>query len=298
MYRALLAVPVAIATAAGGASLYYEWPWPTSVSGPVVSEPSPKAAIPVNPKQAAAQPAADPASPAFDIARISPDGGSVFAGRAAPGSTVTVLANGIPVATAKATENGDWSAVTEHQYAPGQNQLSLSARIGEGTPVAGQTINMTLPGGTRVAGLSAQAQSSATNGATRDFERATMPARGVRAQAPESVPPVTFAYNEAVFTSNGRKAASRLAHYLQQQGVDAVTLTGHADERGSDQYNMELSRQRLDTVARYLRANGFKGKLNLIPKGRSEPYAGVDRTRVSLEQAFQLDRRVELHLTR
>jgi outer membrane protein OmpA-like peptidoglycan-associated protein len=71
-------------------------------------------------------------------------------------------------------------------------------------------------------------------------------------------------------------------------------LTGHADERGSDAYNIELSRQRLEAVARYLRESGVTSKLDLLPKGRSEPFAAADRRSLAREDALQLDRRVEM----
>ncbi|MFZ0853589.1 MAG: hypothetical protein WAO08_30885, partial [Hyphomicrobiaceae bacterium] len=71
-----------------------------------------------------------------------------------------------------------------------------------------------------------------------------------------------------------------------------------ADERGTDVYNIELSRRRLLVVADYLRDSGFAGKLELIPKGRSEPYTGIDRRSLPREEAFQLDRRVELYRPR
>jgi len=61
---------------------------------------------------------------------------------------------------------------------------------------------------------------------------------------------------------------------------------------------MQLSRQRLQVVADYLRHQGFAGALELIPKGKSEPYAGVDRRAVPKEEAFQFDRRVELRVAR
>jgi outer membrane protein OmpA-like peptidoglycan-associated protein len=61
---------------------------------------------------------------------------------------------------------------------------------------------------------------------------------------------------------------------------------------------MDLSRERLEAVERYLHAGGFSGKLNLIPKGKSEPFTGVDRTKYAGEALYQLDRRVELRLLR
>jgi outer membrane protein OmpA-like peptidoglycan-associated protein len=61
--------------------------------------------------------------------------------------------------------------------------------------------------------------------------------------------------------------------------------------------NMNLSRERLDTVARFLREGGYKGKLNLIPKGESEPFTGVVRSQYTQEELWQFDRRVELIIT-
>ena len=59
---------------------------------------------------------------------------------------------------------------------------------------------------------------------------------------------------------------------------------------------MQLSRNRLENVARYLRESGYAGKLVLVPKGKSEPFVNPDRSKLSKEDAFQLDRRVELRL--
>jgi outer membrane protein OmpA-like peptidoglycan-associated protein len=77
-----------------------------------------------------------------------------------------------------------------------------------------------------------------------------------------------------------------------------VTLSGHADERGSQPYNMELSRQRLVTVASFLRDAGYAGELVLLPKGKLEPFDVPDRRALARDEAYRLDRRVELHQTK
>jgi outer membrane protein OmpA-like peptidoglycan-associated protein len=121
------------------------------------------------------------------------------------------------------------------------------------------------------------------------------------APAPESasIPvPIMFQYNEANFTSEGRRAADLLIEYLKLKHLQSISLSGHADERGSDPYNMDLSRERLEAVARYLRDGGFSGQLDLVPKGKSEPFSGVDRSKFSGEALYQLDRRVELRVYR
>jgi outer membrane protein OmpA-like peptidoglycan-associated protein len=121
------------------------------------------------------------------------------------------------------------------------------------------------------------------------------------APAPESasIPvPIMFQYNEANFTSEGRRAVDLLLEYLKLKHLQSISLSGHADERGSDPYNMDLSRERLDAVARYLRDGGFSGKLDLVAKGKSEPFSGIDRSKFSGEALYQLDRRVELRVYR
>jgi outer membrane protein OmpA-like peptidoglycan-associated protein len=227
---------------------------------------------------------ADQPESKFDVVRIDPEGASVFAGRAPPNSQVTILANGRPVAEAKADDSGAWAAVTERGFAPAEYQLSLRAKPADGGAATdGQRVRLAVAPTARKA-LPAPAREVAS-------ARAVPAARAAPA-------PITFVYNAATFTSEGWKAADLLAKYLASQRPAAVSLSGHADERGSDRYNMELSRQRLDAVAGYLRENGFAGKLELTPKGKSEPYAGIDRRSLPIERAFELDRRVELRLTR
>ncbi|MFM1816805.1 MAG: hypothetical protein RLZ98_3500 [Pseudomonadota bacterium] len=145
------------------------------------------------------------------------------------------------------------------------------------------------------------------NGAARqpdkagtDVSRQKMAAASMastNSEKPVAVPvPIGFVYKEAEFTSKGRRAASLLLEYLKLKNPATVTLTGHADEVGSQEFNMELSRKRLETVRDYLRKGGFSGEPKLIPKGESEPYRNVDRTQLTVETLHELDRRVELQL--
>lgn len=108
--------------------------------------------------------------------------------------------------------------------------------------------------------------------------------------------PMTFVYNEATLTPEGQGAARLLLEYLTLKKFASVTLSGHADERGLPNYNMELSRQRLITIEHVLRDGGYQGKLDLLPKGASEPFTGIDRSRYPHEELMQLDRRVELRV--
>jgi len=225
-----------------------------------------------------AAPASSPASK-FDVVRIDPDGASVFAGRAPANARVTVLANERPVATAEANENGEWAAVIERPFASGDYQLSLRARPREpGPETVGQSVRVTIAPGTRP---------------TVSASPATVAAAHVSPPAP-----ITFVYDQATFTDVGRKQMTALAQYLRQRGLDSITLSGHADSRGSEEYNFELSKQRLEVVARLLREAGYTGKLTLVPMGERQPYATPDRDRLPKEAVYQLDRRVELRSDR
>ncbi|MBU2533700.1 MAG: hypothetical protein KKB37_13240, partial [Alphaproteobacteria bacterium] len=59
------------------------------------------------------------APPGFsiDIARIIADGNSVIAGTADPNTTITIFADGQPVGSATADQNGEWVLITPHKFA-------------------------------------------------------------------------------------------------------------------------------------------------------------------------------------
>ena len=58
----------------------------------------------------------------------------MFAGRAAPNSVVTVLADGEPIGTAKTDENGEWVLIVERSFATPNPKLTIA--MGAGAPSA------------------------------------------------------------------------------------------------------------------------------------------------------------------
>ncbi len=263
----------------------------------------------------------------FDVARIDPNGTSVFAGRAEPGTSVTVIGDGKALGTAQADGNGEWSLATEEKLASADPKLELATKSAaqvQAEREAQTKLAARAPEpGSR--GAEPRTANAVTTHLLKDLEGlvkdARAPDKEVPTQAPpaaspsaaaptvvaaatappgaaglrKSVPvPITFVFNEPTLTDDGRKAASLLLEYLRLKHFAKVSLTGHADERGTDELNMTLSRERLDTVARYLKEGGFKGELELIPKGKREPFGGVVRSQYPLEDLYQLDRRVEL----
>lgn len=125
------------------------------------------------------------------------------------------------------------------------------------------------------------------------------PATAEPAPKPVAIPiPITFVYRETEFTPVGKRAAELLLEYLRLKNFDRISLSGHADERGSLDFNMELSEDRLAAVEHFLRSGGYTGKLDLLAMGETEPFRGVDRKRTPREELLQLDRRVELRVSR
>lgn len=302
---------------------------------------------------------------AFDIARIQPDGVSVFAGQGKPRQFVRVLADGELVGTAKVDDNGEWVLITERKLASNDPKLSLevgeapaetstsadgnsSARMAavddasSNADASKQSLGTSKPGQTardvnekmlsdlqrlvddarqsengpkrEPAGVDTSAAEQAETGpadagsvasaatdADEVMKLAAMsdeqPGRTPLVAEDKKIPiPIQFVYREAIFTHDGEKAADLLLEYLKRRKLDTVTLSGHADERGTPELNMELSMDRLKTVENYLRTGGFTGELLLLPKGKTEPFTGVDRSNFSREDLYQLDRRVELRL--
>lgn len=106
--------------------------------------------------------------------------------------------------------------------------------------------------------------------------------------------PITFEYDKDVFTAEGQKAANSLLACLQEQSPDTALLSGHTDSKGSDTYNMELSRRRLQRVAQFLKQGGYTGDVQLLPKGEGEPFEVDDPSLYSQDEIDQMNRRVSL----
>ena len=80
------------------------------------------------------------------------------------------------------------------------------------------------------------------------------------------------------------------AQYLVANSGQRVILEGHADERGSPEYNVALSERRAKAVARMLEMQGvFPEQIEIISYGEMKPSEdGHDQA------AWQLNRRVEI----
>ena len=72
-----------------------------------------------------------------------------------------------------------------------------------------------------------------------------------------------------------------------------VEVQGHADERGTTQYNMALGQRRANAIVRYMTANGIaEARLRAVSYGEERPSVMGDT-----ESAWDSNRRGEFKIT-
>ncbi len=92
----------------------------------------PPLSVPAVPSTTLAAPKPADDGVGFDIVRVTPEGSTVLAGRAAPGATVTVQDAGRTVGQATADGRGSWVMVPTAKLPPGASELTLTSRAPDG----------------------------------------------------------------------------------------------------------------------------------------------------------------------
>jgi peptidoglycan-associated lipoprotein len=102
--------------------------------------------------------------------------------------------------------------------------------------------------------------------------------------------PIRFGFNEAGLSSDARSQLAKDADCIKKE-KGKVTLEGHADDRGTEEYNLQLSNRRAASVRKYLTDLGVKAKqLDSVGYGASRP--AVEGAN---EEAWAANRRVEFN---
>ena len=83
---------------------------------------------------------------------------------------------------------------------------------------------------------------------------------------------VFFATNSSALTTASRDTLRKQANYLRKSKKLNVVLEGHADERGTREYNLALGEKRANTAKDYLMTYGISGKrISVISYGKEKP---------------------------
>ena len=101
---------------------------------------------------------------------------------------------------------------------------------------------------------------------------------------------VYFEYDRFNLTSKSIQAVKGVSELMKKNSKITISIEGHADERGTREYNLALGQRRAESVANYLVANGIN-RNRLITKsyGEERPLSlGSNDT------AWSKNRRVEI----
>ena len=83
---------------------------------------------------------------------------------------------------------------------------------------------------------------------------------------------VFFATNKSSLTTASRETLRKQATYLRKNKSLNVTIEGHADERGTREYNLALGERRANAAKDYLMTYGISGKrISVISYGKEKP---------------------------
>ena len=197
--------------------LHHGGPTPNAASSPQTAALSPgslpsRAGEPAEPGTA---PQPQPPPPSFDIVKVAPSGTAVIAGRAEPGSQVTVRDGDKIIGQVTADSRGEWVLTPQQPLGPGDRLLSLEASNPQGgaavksDETVALSVTPTAPGGTAETALAVILPRDG-GGAARVLQR-----------------PADTAPNPAEAPTGDKKAALSVdAVEYDEQG--RIALSGHA----------------------------------------------------------------------
>jgi len=85
---------------------------------------------------------------------------------------------------------------------------------------------------------------------------------------------VYFSTDSTDLSPEAQQTLASQARWLQQYSQYTITIEGHADERGTREYNIGLGAKRAEAVKAFLARNGISGaRIRTISYGKERPVA-------------------------
>ena len=85
---------------------------------------------------------------------------------------------------------------------------------------------------------------------------------------------VYFSTDQTDLSPEAQQTLANQARWLQQYAQYTITIEGHADERGTREYNIGLGSKRATSVKEFLARNGVQGsRIRTISYGKERPVA-------------------------
>ena len=102
---------------------------------------------------------------------------------------------------------------------------------------------------------------------------------------------INFEFNKSTLTRESKEYVDKIAALMNRTSA-RVEVKGHTDDRGTDEYNMKLSKQRAEAVYNYLISKGVdKTRLSYSYYGKSQPIESNET-----EAGRRINRRVEFEI--
>lgn len=106
---------------------------------------------------------------------------------------------------------------------------------------------------------------------------------------PLEIRTIYFEFDESIVNEEGQVIIQAHAEVLVSNPSVTLNIAGHADERGTREYNLALGDQRGEAVSRYFQQFGVDAsRINVVSYGEEQPVAME-----SNEEAWSLNRRAE-----
>lgn len=94
----------------------------------------------------------------------------------------------------------------------------------------------------------------------------------LKEQALRETSTIYFAFDNATIAGDYEEMLAAHAAYLSKMPSLKVTIEGHADERGTPEYNIALGERRAQAVAKYLEALGVQAdQISIVSYGEEKP---------------------------
>jgi peptidoglycan-associated lipoprotein len=108
----------------------------------------------------------------------------------------------------------------------------------------------------------------------------------------KSMKDIFFAYDKSAVPANEEPAIEQDARFLVTHPYVKLLISGHCDERGSEEYNLTLGDSRADSVRDQLERLGIKtDRIRTITYGKERPFCTEET-----EACWQLNRRAHFSL--
>jgi peptidoglycan-associated lipoprotein len=96
-----------------------------------------------------------------------------------------------------------------------------------------------------------------------------------------------FAYDSTELTAESRAAIQKDVDWMKRWSSTKVMVEGHADSRGTNEYNLALGERRADAVRDYMVSLGIAtDRVTIVSKGEEQPFCSEET-----EACWQQNRR-------